>query len=151
ACGWTRKQLGRSAAQPIDNQSRPFAHCGVGAPQALGQRGKWPPAILDAARTPINRIGFHREASLPKHAHRPRHMISGGHQKPALAGFRRRYPLAEKGFFERVGGWALALDAARRKAEAPEQPQRRLGLVAAIEEAAVAAGKDDAGIGIAPS
>jgi hypothetical protein len=41
-------------------------------------------------------------------------MISGGHQKPALAGLRRRYTLAEHHVFEGVAGLILELDTAGR-------------------------------------
>ena len=112
----TARTIGRSAnrsrAPPI---RAPPCRCAAGRRPASRKR---PPRVLVAACTPIDRIGLDRKARLPEHADRPRHMIGGGHQQPALARLWRRHPLAEQRRFRRCCGTGpRADDAARREAQ----------------------------------
>jgi hypothetical protein len=93
----------------------------VEALEAVAYAGEWVNEILLPARTPINRIRLDHEPGAPECPDRPRHVISRGHQQPALAGVRVSDCLASASIFVRIARAIFQQQSRLRNAQPLEQ------------------------------
>ena len=114
-----RKQFGRPASEPVDQQAYVFVR-GIIEIGEVRVRARFDPCTAFAPRLPVDRVRLDIEACRAKRADGARHMRGGRHHNPPFTGLRVRQSPAELGILNRVTRLAFERYAAAVDAETLE-------------------------------
>jgi hypothetical protein len=150
-----RKQGIAPPPQPIGKKPHPFARGNVDTTQAFRHLVEGPREVGCPPRPVVHGPGLDIEARLAEGAHGARHVIGRGDEEPSLAGAKFPLPrellLEERRVLVGIAGIGFEDQPLARNAHIGQERLRPRGLaVGLIEDAGIAAGESDLGLGKAP-